>query len=135
MRPTSPTAAPATSPAPIAVPHSEPAEGAGRSRALELLTAQSFSLIAMVAANEAANVDRVGRFVLDGLTRRARRFLAKIEAELERGVSDGAYGTAGRFGENGHAPTIRALIRESGRQRELAGQPETAVNSSARRAA
>lgn len=124
------SAASSATPAPIAVSPSEPAEEAGRSRALDLLTAQSFSLIALICANGAAKVDAVGRFALDGLTSRARRYLKAIDAELERGVIDGPNGTVGRFGENGHAPAIRALIREAARHREMG-----AVNQQERKVA
>lgn len=85
-----------------------------------LLHAHRQTLLQLIAANESAPADRAGRFMLDGLSKRARGYLGKIEHELERGVSDGPYGTAGRFGENGHAPTIRALVRESERAREMA---------------
>jgi hypothetical protein len=37
-------------------------------------------------------------------------------------VLEGPYGTAGFWGENGKAPEIRALVRESARQREPFGE-------------
>lgn len=86
-------------------------------KARALLLSHRAALSAMIAANRACKADRVGRAILDAKSAEARRWIARIDAELERG--NGA-GNEGLFGENGYAPALRDIIDQSKRQRELA---------------
>jgi hypothetical protein len=83
--------------------------------AVQLLQSHRAALIAMVAANNAAHVDRAGRFSLDGLTDRARNLIRIIDRELS--VPDAI--VVGLWGENGRAPLLRAMVRQSKALREM----------------
>ena len=92
----------------------------GYERAIALLSRQQAELETMIELNGSADVDRVGRFILDGLDRHGRRYLARIRAELRRGPDEGPYGALGRFGPNGYGPAIADIIRSAETQRALA---------------
>ena len=102
-----------------AAPHSG-GEATYRERAIALLSRQQVELETMIELNRSADVDRVGRFILDGLDRHGRRYLARIRAELRRGPDEGPYGALGRFGPNGYGPAITDIIRSAETQRALA---------------
>lgn len=80
-----------------------------------LLQSHRAALLAMIGANDAAHVDRPGRFALDGLSERARRYVGQLEHELKTPAGI----VASLWGENGKAPTIRAMVREADRMREM----------------
>ena len=86
--------------------------------ARDLLLSHKRALETAIAANVGHSRDRTGALILGRLTARMRKYLAAVTRDLSRSVIDGPYGTAGFWGENGKAPEIRALIRESARQRE-----------------
>jgi hypothetical protein len=83
-----------------------------------LLDSHRLTLLALIAENDAADTDRAGRVILNGLSDRARRLLQKLEHAIALPL-DGPFGDAGAWGENGRAPQIRALVRDSERQREM----------------
>ena len=84
----------------------------------DLLLAHKRALETAIAANAAHRGDGTGDLILARLTARMRKYLAAVTRDLARPVVAGPYGTAGFWGENGKAPEIRALVRESARQRE-----------------
>ena len=84
----------------------------------DLLISHKRALETAIAANTGHRGDRTSALILDRLTARMRKYLAAVIRDLGRPNVDGPYGTAGFWGENGKAPEIRALIRESARQRE-----------------
>jgi hypothetical protein len=86
--------------------------------ARDLLLAHKRALETAIAANSAHRGDRTSALILARLTARLRKYHAAITRDLARPIAEGPYGTAGFWGENGKAPEIRALIRESQRQRE-----------------
>lgn len=86
--------------------------------ARDLLLSHKRALETAIAANAAHRGDRTSIQMLERLTTRMRKYLAAVTRDLGRPAVDGPYGTAGFWGENGKAPEIRALIRESTRQRE-----------------
>ncbi len=86
--------------------------------ARDLLLAHKGALETTIAANAAYRGDRTSTVILARLTTRLRKYHAAITRDLGRPIAQGPYGTAGFWGENGKAPEIRALIRESERQRE-----------------
>jgi hypothetical protein len=86
--------------------------------ARDLLLAHKRALETAIATNAADRGDRTGALILGRLTARLRKYHAAVTRDLARPVAEGPYGTAGFWGENGKAPEIRALIRESARQRE-----------------
>lgn len=84
---------------------------------VRILTTSRAALLQMLADNEAASVDRIGRTILDGLDEDARRYLRLIDGELARHCPDAAF-----FGSNGGVASVAAvedLVRQSARQREL----------------
>jgi hypothetical protein len=83
-----------------------------------LLTQHRTTLTALIRANDAAHADRVGRFILNGLSARAQRLVDRIDSPSSRNP---AQFNAGLWNENGHAPQIRALVREGERMRGMAG--------------
>lgn len=83
---------------------------------VRILTTSRAALLQMLADNEAAPVDRAGRFILDGISARAQGLVNRIDFLL----AHPAQFNAGLWGENGKAPLIRALVREGERQREFA---------------
>ena len=91
----------------------------------DLLLAHKRALETAIAANAAHRGDRTGALILDRLTARLRKYHSAITRDLARPIAEGPYGTAGFWGENGKAPEIRALIRESQRQREPFAQAVT----------
>ena len=118
-RPTPPSAPTPCADGLSAAPHSG-GEATYRERAIALLSRQQAELETMIELNGSADVDRVGRFILDGLDRHGRRYLARIRAELRRGPDEGPYGALGRFGPNGYGPAIADIIRSAETQRALA---------------
>jgi hypothetical protein len=90
----------------------------GADVARDLLLSHKRALQSAIAANSAHHGDRSARLILPRLTTRMRKYLAAVDRDLARPIVEGPYGTAGFWGENGKAPEIRALIRESARQRE-----------------
>ncbi|HEY1604183.1 MAG TPA: hypothetical protein VGF77_01135 [Allosphingosinicella sp.] len=90
----------------------------GQATAPDLLLAHKRAVEGAVAANEAHRGDRTSALILARLTARLRKYHAAIVRDLARPIVEGPYGTAGFWGENGKAPEIRALVRESARQRE-----------------
>jgi hypothetical protein len=86
--------------------------------ARDLLLAHKSALETAIAANAAHRGDRTSALILARLTARLRKYHKAITRDLARPIVEGPYGTAGFWGENGKAPEIRALIRESQRQRE-----------------
>jgi hypothetical protein len=86
--------------------------------ARDLLLCHKRSLETAIAANSAHRGDRTSALILARLTSRMRKYLTGVNRDLSRPAVEGPYGTAGFWGENGKAPEIRALIRESPRQRE-----------------
>ncbi|HEX5182940.1 MAG TPA: hypothetical protein VFW19_07285 [Allosphingosinicella sp.] len=91
--------------------------------ARDLLLAHKRTLERAIAANEAHRGDRTSLPILTRLTARLRKYRAAVVRDLARPAAEGPYGTAGFWGENGKAPEIRALIRESARQREPFAEP------------
>jgi hypothetical protein len=81
-----------------------------------LLNSHRATLTTLIRANNAAQADAAGRFILDGLSARAERLVDRIDFLL----AHPAQFNAGQWGENGKAPLISALVREGERQRELA---------------
>jgi hypothetical protein len=81
-----------------------------------LLHQHRATLTALIRANDAAQADRAGRFILDGISARAQGLVNRIDHLL----AHPAQFDAGLWGENGKAPLIRALVREGERQREFA---------------
>ncbi|HEX5183618.1 MAG TPA: hypothetical protein VFW19_10765 [Allosphingosinicella sp.] len=96
---------------------------ASEAAARDLLLGHKRELEAAIAANVAHRGDHVSSLILARLTARMRKFLAAVNRDLSRPVIEGPYGTAGFWGENGKAPEIGALIRESRRQREPFVEP------------
>jgi hypothetical protein len=90
------------------------AAGAAR----DLLLSHKRALETAIAANVAHRGDRTSAQMLGRLTTRMRKYLAAVTRDLGRPAVDGPYGTVGFWGENGKAPEIRVLVRESARQRE-----------------
>jgi hypothetical protein len=86
--------------------------------ARDLLLAHKRALETAIAANAAHEGDRTSALILARLTARLRKYHAATTRDVGRPIVEGPYGTAGFWGENGKAPEIRALIRESRRQRE-----------------
>ncbi len=86
--------------------------------ARDLLLGHKRALENAIAANGAHRGDPTSALILARLTARMRKYLAAVTRDLARPVVEGPYGTAGFWGENGKAPEIRALIRESERHRE-----------------
>jgi len=74
-------------------------------------------LDAMVAQNRAADVDKVGRVMLDALNERAGNYLVAIRADLARPIVPAPFGTLGKW--QTHQPAIQSLIRDSEIQRRL----------------
>lgn len=91
--------------------------------ARDLLLAHKNALEMAIAANATHVGDRTSALLLARLTARLRKYHAAILRDLARPIAEGPYGTAGFWGENGKAPEIRALIRESARQREPLPEP------------
>ena len=77
------------------------------------LEATKTALLACIAANDAAPVDRIARLNLDRLSTSCRGCVRAIDFELGRPWQPGPWGTMGLWGENGNAPRIRRLIDES----------------------
>ena len=96
------------------MPHQAWSERAAR----DLLLEHKRALETAIAANVARRGDRTSGLILARLTARLRKYHAALTRDLARPIAEGPYGTAGFWGENGKAPEIRALIRESARQRE-----------------
>lgn len=96
------------------MPHDACTQRAAR----DLLLAHKRALEAAIAANSAHRGDRTSGVILGRLTARLRKYHAAVARDLARPIAEGPYGTAGFWGENGKTPEIRALIRESARQRE-----------------
>jgi hypothetical protein len=90
----------------------------GEGAARDLLLAHKRVLETAIAANAAHHGDRAGALILARLTARLRKYHSAVTRDLARPIAEGPYGTAGFWGENGKAPEIRALVRESARQRE-----------------
>jgi hypothetical protein len=91
--------------------------------ARDLLLSHKRALETATAANAGHRGDRTSALILARLTARMRKYLAAVNRDLGRPVLEGPYGTAGFWGENGKAPEIRALVRESARQREPFAEP------------
>jgi hypothetical protein len=90
-----------------------------------LLAGHRADLEAMLAANKAANVDRITRRILDGLDEQARDYLARIDrADCSQGFR---YSTLGMFGENGCGPAIRDIVRSAAWHRDAAIRREIAA--------
>ena len=85
--------------------------------ARDLLLSHKRALESAIAANSGHRGDRTSALMLTRLTARMRKYLAAVNRDLGRPAIEGPYGTAGFWGENGKAPEIRALVRESARQR------------------
>jgi hypothetical protein len=86
--------------------------------ARDLLLSHKRDLEAAIATSAAHRGDRTSALILARLASRMRKYLAAVNRDLTRPAVEGPYGTAGFWGENGKSPEIRALIRESARQRE-----------------
>ena len=93
--------------------------------ARDLLVTHKRALETAIAANSAHRGDRTSTLLLARLTARLRKYRAAITRDLARPIVEGPYGTAGFWGENGKAPEIRALVRESARQRAPFPEPFT----------
>jgi hypothetical protein len=91
--------------------------------ARDMLVSHKRALETAIAANGGHRGDRTSMLMLARLTARMRKYLAAVNRDLGRPPIEGPYGTAGFWGENGKAPEIRALVRESARQREPFGEP------------
>jgi hypothetical protein len=92
-------------------------EFAKMSPSLRILQASRRTLLTLIRDNDAAQVDRVGRQILDGISDEARRYLRLIEGEISRPQPDAAF-----FGDNGGVASKAAvadLVRQSERQREM----------------
>jgi hypothetical protein len=83
----------------------------------DLLTQHRTALTALIRANDAAKADGPGRFILNGISAKAQRLVDRIDFL----IANPAQFNAGLWGENGHAPQIRALVREGERMRGMAG--------------
>jgi hypothetical protein len=86
--------------------------------ARDRLVSHKRSLETAIAANVGHRGDRTSKLILERLTARMHKYLTAVNRDLGRPTIEGPYGTAGFWGENGKAPEIRALVRESARQRE-----------------
>jgi hypothetical protein len=93
--------------------------------ARDMLLAHKRALETAIAANAGHRGDRTSVLMLARLTARMRKYLAAVNRDLSRPAIEGPYGTAGFWGENCKAPEVRALIRESARQREPFAEPAT----------
>lgn len=89
------------------------------------LRAQRQALATCILANESAPSDRIARAILDGLTTRARTYLARVETALrvvEAGGYTGTDSLSAQLGPNGRGPAIDELLKSSKWHREAALQ-------------